>query len=414
MFARLTAADSGLQRLLDESFEAEVRQQHLLVHSVPCVTADKAVALGTLVCKYVENAGAVLPPTAPGDNHQVWWIGPFPCRADGTPLTELVAQTQPQAYVIFEGCVAQHQFSNKPEEWSATGFPDHYEKITHYVTLIQSQAKCLDRDADARTGRVIAPVDSQSVFRYADTASARSEIIATSQRLKLRRIAIIGLGGTGAYVLDQVAKTPVEEVHLFDGDDFKQHNAFRAPGAASVVDLKRRLKKVDYFLEQYDPMRKGIVTHAYYVDSHNIQELDRFDFVFVCVDRGPARRTICEHLVSGGIPFVDVGMDVTMNPETLELDGTCRVTTVTRTKSDHLHRSVPMDDDKADALYRQNIQVADLNALNAQLAVIKWKQLFGFYEDTKRSHHTAYTVALQSLTRGEQPSKLAGGDGDAD
>jgi len=379
-----------------------VRQQHLLVHSVPCVTANKAVALGTLVCKYVENAGVVLPPAAPGDNHQVWWIGPFPCRADGTPLTELVADAQPQVHSIFEGCVAQHQFSNKPEEWSATGFPDHYEKITHYAMLIQSQAKCLDGDADARTGRVIAPVDGQSVFRYADTASARAEIIVTSERLKLRRVAIIGLGGTGAYVFDQVAKTPVEELHLFDGDDFKQHNAFRAPGAASVGNLKRRLKKVDYFHEQYDPMRKGIIPHPYYVGPNNVHELDGFDFVFVCVDRGPARRSICEYLVSQGVPFVDVGMEVTMNPETLELDGTCRVTTVTRTKSDHLHRSVPMDDDQADALYRKNIQVADLNALNAQLAVIKWKQLFGFYEDTMKSHHTAYTVAFQSLARGEQ------------
>jgi hypothetical protein len=61
-----------------------------------------------------------------------------------------------------------------------------------------------------------------------------------------------------------------------------------------------------------------------------------------------------------------------------------------------------MDEDESDALYRQNIQVADLNALNAQLAVIKWKQLFRFYEDRFQSHHAAYTVATQSLTRGEQ------------
>jgi hypothetical protein len=91
-----------------------------------------------------------------------------------------------------------------------------------------------------------------------------------------------------------------------------------------------------------------------------------------------------------------------MDPETLELDATCRVTTVTSQMNEHLPRSVPMDSDDGDALYRQNIQVADLNALNAQLAVIKWKQLFRFYEDGARSHHTAYTVAMQSLTRGEQ------------
>ena len=398
--ARPIAADSGLQQLLDEGFEAEVHQQHLLVHSVPYVAQTGAVALGVLVCKYVEDAGAILPPTAPGDNHQVWWIGEFPCRADGTFLTELVADTQSHAFNIFEGCVAQHQFSNKPDEW-LNGFPDHYEKVTHYVTLIQSQATAIDPNADARTNRVIEPTEPDSVFRYADTASVRSETVVTSMRLRLARVAIVGLGGTGAYVLDQVAKTPVLEIHLFDGDIFRQHNAFRAPGAATIDELRKRLKKVDYLVKRYDPMRRGLVAHPYHLDATNVSELAGFDFVFVCVDKGRARRTVCEYLVSQGIPFVDVGMDVVLNADTLELDGTCRVTTGAQDKSDHIARCVPMDDDESDVVYRQNIQIADLNALNAQLAVIKWKQLFRFYEDVPQSNQTTYTVALQSLTRAE-------------
>lgn len=393
--------DSGLQRLLDEGFEAEVHQQHLLVHSVPYVTVQQTVALGTLVCKYVENAGSILPPTPPDDDHQVWWTGTFPCRANGNCLTELVADTQPHPFNIFEGCVAQHRFSNKPEVWS-NGFPDHYEKVTHYVTVIESQARVIEPDADARTKRIIEPREPDSVFRYADTASVRAEIVATSARLKLAKVAIVGLGGTGAYVLDQVCKTPVLEIHLFDGDDFRQHNAFRAPGAATKTELLQRLKKVDYFFQRYDPMRRGIIPHPYYLDPDNVAELAGFDFVFVCVDKGKARKTVCEYLASQGTPFVDVGMDVVMNAETLELDGTCRVTTATNEKNDHLARCVPMDEDDSDALYRQNIQVADLNALNAQLAVIKWKQLFGFYEDRFKSQHAAYSVAPQSLTRGER------------
>lgn len=400
MSVRPIEADSGLQQLLDEGFEAEVHQQHLLVHSVPYVAQTGAVALGVLVCKYVEDAGAILPPSPPGDNHQVWWIGGFPCRANGTFLTELVADTQAHEFNIFEGCVAQHQFSNKPDEW-LNGFPDHYEKVTHYITLIQSQAKVINPDADARTRRVIEPTEPDSVFRYADTASVRSEIVATSMRLRLARVAIVGLGGTGAYILDQLAKTPVLEIHLFDGDIFRQHNAFRAPGAATIDELRKHLKKVDYFVKRYDPMRKGLIPHPYHIDATNVSELAGFDFVFVSVDKGRARRTACEYLLSQSIPFADVGMDVVLNAETLELDGTCRVTTGTQKKYDHIARCVPMDDDESDALYRQNIQIADLNALNAQLAIIKWKQLFGFYEDVPESHQTTYTVALQSLSRSE-------------
>jgi hypothetical protein len=42
--------------------------------------------------------------------------------------------------------------------------------------------------------------------------------------------------------------------------------------------------------------------------------------------------------------------------------------------------------------YARNIQIADLNALNAILAVIKWKKLFGFYVDFEQEHHSTYTV----------------------
>jgi hypothetical protein len=391
-----------LQRLLDEGYEVEVRQQHLLVHSVPYVAEDGTLATGTLICKYIEDGGTILPPRPPGDNHQVWWTGRFPCRADKRPMVELVADTKPQTITVFEGCTARHQFSNKPEQWSAEGFPDHYEKITHYVTLIQSQARVIDPDASAQTKRVIEAVDADSVFRYADTASVRAEIVASTAKLRQRKVAIVGLGGTGSYVFDQVAKTPVWEVHLFDGDRFKQHNAFRAPGAATREHLRSKLLKVDYFFQLYDPMRKGIFPHPYFLTTKNVAELACFDFVFVCVDDGGSRRTVCEYLTASAVSFIDVGMDVVQNKETLELDGTCRVTTITAGKNGHLARSIPMDQDNDDAIYRQNIQVADLNALNAQLAVIKWKQLLGFYEDVARSNHTAYTVATQSLTRGER------------
>lgn len=65
-------------------------------------------------------------------------------------------------------------------------------------------------------------------------------------KLAVEKLAIVGLGGTGAYVLDLIAKTPVKEIHLFDGDKFSSHNAFRAPGAASIDDLHKQNLKVEY------------------------------------------------------------------------------------------------------------------------------------------------------------------------
>ena len=76
------------------------------------------------------------------------------------------------------------------------------------------------------------------MFCYTDTASSRAEIGVVSAKLKGGAVGIVGLGGTGSYILDLVAKTPMAEIHLFDGDKLLQHNAFRAPGAPSIETLK--------------------------------------------------------------------------------------------------------------------------------------------------------------------------------
>lgn len=48
--------------------------------------------------------------------------------------------------------------------------------------------------------------------------------------------------------------------------------------------------------------------------------------------------------------------------------------------------------DLPDDVYRNNIQISELNALNACLAVTKYKQVRGFYADDKSYHHLLYTI----------------------
>jgi hypothetical protein len=384
-----------MQQLIDEGFEAEVRQQYLLVHSVPYVAPGGVVKHATLACKYVVNAGQVQPP----DNHQVWFTGEQPCKPDGSVLSSIGCNVQ--SFELFPGFTVQRQFSNKPE--GASGFSDYTSKMKHYIALLSDQARALDLKVDARTRRVIESTAEDSVFRYEDTASTRAEITAISARLTLPKIAIVGLGGTGAYILDQVAKTPVKEVHLFDGDRFLQHNAFRGPGAASLDELRQRPFKVTYWKNRYDPMRRELVEHPYHLTEANITELAGFAFVFVCVDSGPARRLICMYLKVQGIPFVDTGIDVQAIRENNSLVGQVRFTLATRGQYNHLEQYLPIGEDAEDAAYRQNIQVSDLNAIAAQHAVIQWKQFCGFYQDDFHSHQGVYTVSAQSLTRDAMP-----------
>jgi len=52
--------------------------------------------------------------------------------------------------------------------------------------------------------------------------------------------------------------------------------------------------------------------------------------------------------------------------------------------------------------YERNIQVADLNALNATLAVIRWKKLAAFYADLGHEHQALYAICDNELTNEEQ------------
>ena len=51
-----------------------------------------------------------------------------------------------------------------------------------------------------------------------------------------------------------------------------------------------------------------------------------------------------------------------------------------------------------------NVQIADLNSLNATLAVIKWKKLCGVYQDLEGEHHSTYSTNVNALTSDESPS----------
>lgn len=212
----------------------------------------------------------------------------------------------------------------------------------------------------------------------------------------------MGLGGTGAYVLDLVAKSPVAGIHLFDRDRFIQHNAFRSPGAPTGEDFAGGPFKVHHFQQIYSRIHRNIVAHPYHIDASTVDELVGKDFVFICIDKGAAKRLIVDALECRGIPFIDVGMGITEVEGSLS--GLVRVTTSTPQYRDHIHTKhrISFADTDGNEDYDRNIQIADLNALNAALAVIQWKKLYGFYLDLEREHHSVYAINRNVLINEDQ------------
>ena len=380
-----------LQRLVEDGYEVEISGTYLLIHNVPYVNKSKQVAYGTLVSPLnLANDVTVKP-----DNHQVLWAGDFPCDPEGVQLKLGNGQNQTK---IREGLVTSYIFSQKIRN---EGYNDFYEKMTTYVQIFQVQAQAIDPNASVQTHKVIRLSQQESVFRYADNASSRAGTTAINEKLKRKRVAIVGLGGTGAYVLDLVAKTDVEEIHLFDGDIFLNHNAFRSPGAPSAEDLEKKLPKVAWYADLYSKMHWNVIPHPYYLDESNVAELKPMDFVFLCIE-GKSKRSISEYLVPNNLPFIDVGMGLCIVGDSL--GGQLRVTTSTQAFHDHLGRWISYSSDEENE-YSQNIQIADMNALNAALAVIKWKKLWGFYLDLQKEHNTVYSISTNLVVNDEIPEE---------
>ena len=383
MSQQLISRSPDLKRLRDEGYDVEVRSGHLLMKDVPYVNAAKEVKLGTLVSE-LTLAGDV---TSAPSTHVAHFMGEHPCVKDGSLIARIKNESREQK--LAEGVVIQHSFSSKP---LSGAYKDYHEKMTTYAAIISSQAQALDPRTTPTPFPVVEPAQDESVFNYLDTASSRAGIGAMATKLEIGKLAIVGLGGTGSYVLDLVAKTPVKEIHLFDGDKLLNHNAFRSPGAASIEQLRAKPSKVAYLQEQYSKMHRKIVAHDCYLDGSNVDQLQGMNFVFLCLDKGSQKQAIVDRLEAWGTAFIDVGMGVQLVDDALL--GVVRVTTSTPQKRDHIRdkKRIPFTDGDGHNEYSQNIQIADLNALNASLAVIRWKRLCGFYKDLEGEHFSAYEI----------------------
>jgi len=139
-------------------------------------------------------------------------------------------------------------------------------------------------------------------------------------------------------------------------------------------------------------MHKGIVPHPESITESNIDNLQNHNMVFICIDRNDVKIPIIAALEKYGIPFIDVGMGLEVVDNSLI--GTVRTTMSTHAFRKHVHnrKRIPLQAANEDDLYSQNIQIAELNSLNACLAIIQWKKLCGFYKDTEQNHHSLYSI----------------------
>jgi len=383
MFQKLVSHNDDIRRLVEKGYAVAFDSNCLVIRDIPYLDSNRQVQIGAIVAKltFIDQV------RVEQVDHQIFFAGSVPHGIDGAPIPNLGGGTT--TIPLSEACLdvaVERSFSNKPR---ATGkFQDFYEKIESYVSIISGPAVEL-HDCNPYTYRVVERIVSDSVFKFQDTLTSRAEITDLSVQFKDDVIAIIGLGGTGAYVLDFIAKTPVKEIRAFDADIYHVHTAFRSPGKLDPDDLGK--KKSEVYHDRYDSFRTGISFVPKFIDSSCRQDLEGVTFAFVNVDKGSSRAGIFDLLLSMGIPFIDVGMG--LNRKHKAINGMLRMTYYSEEdgQAQRAKNLAPLTDNPDD-LYKTNIQISELNALNACLAIIKFKKLRGFYSDEDDFIHLLFQL----------------------
>lgn len=370
-FPELANHNAVLKDLEETGYLVDFVGGYLVIFGLPYLDTNGQLQHGDWASPLDLNGAAIDPPK----DHQAWWRGSRPCDQQGR---ELRLGGGPNKVTIKSDLTTDWAFSFKLQDNHGLLRPyrSFEEKVRTYLDTISAPATAAFPDATPLAGIRAKAAAQGSPLQFPDTMSARYHLNDLSDRLRGRKVAIVGLGGTGSYILDFIARTHLKQISLFDDDKIHVHTIFRLPGFIPKAIGKL---KVEALAQQYGQWHAGIDAVAERITAENVARLKEFDFVFVSVDEGPARHLIIDWLSAKGVAFVDCGMG--LNRSAVGLGGIIRITGIDRKAFDDNIGSVrlPVENAKEDE-YRTRPQITELNALNAAMAVIRFKQHFGLLD----------------------------------
>ena len=250
-----------------------------------------------------------------------------------------------------------------------------------------------------------------------ETGLTRSGVGDLDALFRSERVAVVGAGGTGGYIVDLVANCNVERIDIYDADVVSQHTQLRWPGIVPRSAVESGANKAEYLAKTYaSRTNRNIRGHPIRIDKVSATRLNGCTVVFVAIDNGPSRREVLTALAGFRICFIDCGVDLHRASGTGGGPLAASVRVVRSLPSDssdtlaELIRKTP-DRDVGEGLYESAIQTAEMNALNATLAVAAWKQNIGFYRDLARARRLRLHLAsTRWVAYDGNPVSLGDGD----
>jgi molybdopterin-synthase adenylyltransferase len=157
------------------------------------------------------------------------------------------------------------------------------------------------------------PEHDRQVLAFGETGQAK---------LSSLKVAVVGLGGTGSLVVQQLAHLGAHRFVLVDDDIIEQSNLNRLVGAIPA-DVGSE-SKVEVASRVIRTLRQGAEIEAVVSDvtAPGVwRSVADADFVFSCTDTHASRHLLSQLAYQYRIPVIDMGVSITHQPNRLQLAG---------------------------------------------------------------------------------------------
>ena len=127
---------------------------------------------------------------------------------------------------------------------------------------------------------------------------------AESELLRTKKVAVIGCGGLGGYIIEQLARLGIGTIRIVDGDVFEESNLNRQLFSDVTVLGKPKTEVSQARIAAVNPDVKVEALHGYLEEDNALGFLRGCDAVVGALDNIYTRRVLerkCEEL---GIPYV--------------------------------------------------------------------------------------------------------------
>lgn len=135
------------------------------------------------------------------------------------------------------------------------------------------------------------------------------------ERIAATAVAIVGLGGLGSHVAQQLAYLGVKRYALIDGDEVSLSNLNRLIGAGETDIGTAKVAVAARLIKAVQPGAAVARGPANFDPASHGELLDGADILFGCVDGDPARLDLLPAASTRALPYVDLASDVTAEGE---------------------------------------------------------------------------------------------------